>query len=181
MNTLTTENKQELSRWVASDVKLSRLPKTLSGVLSMVKPIFDEWMQAGETFEHNTKTVAYAVRKAWEIYSQDDTSTRVGFARLFDTTIPEDAKFRDVTSNATYNRLFYLVDKVGNPQRQLEENTETKYVSVTEKRARIHKEWLKFRRQFGKNPEYLQAAEKLLQHALATIWSEEVVKELIAA
>lgn len=101
-------------RFTAEELHLPKLPKTLDEVIRQVKPLFTEWMLAEATFEHNTLEVAKAVSRAWEIYKgAEPAGTKIGFARLLDTTIPEDAKTRDLGDNPTYNRIQYLLNKVG--------------------------------------------------------------------
>lgn len=159
-------------------VRPGRLPNKLPALLDKVRPMFNEWLAADNTFQKSTAVVAAAVRKAFDLYSESSDAGRVGFARLFDATIPEDAKSRDLASNATYNRLNYLVDKIG----KTSSNPHGPRPTVTERRQKVQKDWTEFRKKHDKQRKVdMREVEQLVVRILAELWPEEKVKELIAA
>lgn len=151
--------------------------RKLETLLAKVKPQFTEWLEADRSFQKNTMTVAMQVRKAWDLYREGDNEGRVGFARFFDPSIPEDAKTRDLANNATYNRLNYLIDQVAKERREPATPRET----VEEKRKRMHRDYLSFRRRFARKPITLADVDELLKTVLAEIWTEEAIKDVLAA
>src|SRR4051812_12656932 len=83
--------------FASHDIRVPRLAHKLNDAIEQVKPFFTEWMKASNVFKKNTEEVAHAIDRAFKIYNSSvDEPTRVGFARLFDETIPADAKSRDV-------------------------------------------------------------------------------------
>lgn len=153
-------------KFTASELRIPRLSKNLTDVINQVKPLFNEWMLADGTFEHNTIEVAKAIGKAWDLFkAAEPQGTKAGFARFFDATIPEDAKVRDLASNAAYNRILYLLHKVApagdkDPSMSLQERTN--------KRVRyIRREWRRFRKQ-----QYGEAELKNIHALVASILAQ---------
>lgn len=172
----------DLSAWTAKGIRMPRLPNSFTGIMSKVRPLFASWMKADMAFEKNTKVVGIAVREAYDLYMKENPNgTRVAFARHFDETIAEDAKTRDLADNATYNRLNYMIDKVGKPQEEGDDETENTRVPVAEKRKHMHADWVSFRRRFKAKTIVIGDVEKLLTEVLTEIWTEEAVKEVLAA
>lgn len=179
-NVHTFERSNNLARWITNDVRVPRVNGgKLDTIIAKVKPIFAEWLKADHAWERNTLQVGMAIRIAWNAYAKESDAGRVGFARLFDDRIPEDAKTRDLADNTTYNRLNYLIDKIGKPKE--ESDPEEPRVTVSEKRAKMQADYLSFKRRFAKKPIAMSDVEKLIAGMLAEIWNEEAVKEVLAA
>lgn len=171
----------EMADWTKAKVKAPRLPHNFEAALNKVRPMVYGWMKAEALFESNTKAVATAVYQAYELYKKESgTGTRVDFARHFDTTIPADAKTRDVEDNPTYNKLNYLIDKIGKPAANPPADPETPRLTVEEKRKAMRADWMSFRRRFANKPIELDAVSELLANILKEIWTEEAVKEVVA-
>lgn len=130
-------------KFTAVEIQISRLPKNFEEVLTKVRPVFNEWILAEATFEHNTLAVAKAMRKAWEVYKAGEpTGTKVTFASHFDATIPAGATVRDVVTNATYNRIQYLLHKVIPAADS--STTETAAQRIERREKHIRAEWHRF-------------------------------------
>lgn len=159
-----------------------RLPAKLDAALAQVKPMFAEWLKTEAAFIHDTAIVARAVRHAFDLYQAVNTEGRVGFARLFDTKIPEGAKTRDLGENRTYNRLNYLIDKVaGRPAGEDDRQERAPRLSAEERKAAMHATWLSWRRKHAKAPITIDEVEDLLKKLLAEAFSEQAAEEVIAA
>lgn len=99
--------------FVSNEISIPRISKNLDDAIRQVRPIFLEWIKVDSAFEHNTIEVAKAVSRAWDVFRASEPSgTKAEFARYFDAKIPEGARARDVVSNATFNRIQYLLHKV---------------------------------------------------------------------
>ncbi len=168
-----------IAHWTENKIRMPKAGASFKDALDKVKPVFATWMQADNVFEKNTRTLAAAIRHAFDLYkAESKTGTRVDFARFFDTGIPAGAVSRDLKANATYNRLNYLLDKHG---RTSGESNRAERVPVTERRKKVHADWLQFRRRYAKKPIALPEVEALMQRVLTELWPEEAVKEVLAA
>lgn len=162
--------------FAAHEIRVPKIPRNLDDTIALVKPIFEEWILAEHTFEHNTLEVAKAVSRAWDLFkvSQPD-GTKAVFARLFDDSIPEDAKVRDLVDNSTYNRIQYLLHKVapgGGGSRTSAKDRTALRVKV------LRGEWKRFARGFEKaGIEDLQA---FVAHVLAEFLPETVVDKILS-
>jgi hypothetical protein len=169
------------SRWISEDVKPGPLGTKLPAVISKVRPMFIEWMTAQQQIEKNTVILAVAVKKAYDLYSQGVNDGRVGFARLFDTTIAADAKTRDLSDNPVYNRLNYLLDKVAKVSTGSSDTITTTRATVEEKREKVQEKWVAFRKAHKGKSISLADVEGLVTRILSDIWPEKVVEDVLAA
>ena len=165
---------------VSGRVAKPRLPQKFEAAMAQAKPMFASWLKAETAFIQNTEVVARTIRHAFDLYSKSHTGGRVGFARLFDATIPEEAKTRDLGDNRTYNRLNYLIDKVGKPAPEVDPDAPPR-MSVTDRRAAMHAAWLSWRRKHATKPIPISEVESLLRNLLAELWTEEAADEVLAA
>lgn len=178
MDNVSQFRKKEVSRFVTGKLRAEKMPDKLSGMLVKVRPLFTEWMQADAAFTANTATVAAAVRKTFDTFmAETPNGTRVGFARLFDTTITGDAKTRDLGDNAVYNRLNYLIDKVAGGKA----SARTERILAEQRRAKVHEDWLKFKKAHPQGKIPMPEVEQLVKSILEDIWNEAIAATLLAA
>ena len=169
------------ARWTEGEIKIGRLPGKIEEIIKTIRPIFEEWMLADNTFKTNTAALAKAVKRAFEIYSAGpDAAGRVGFARYFDPSIPLEAKTRDLAGNAVYNRLNYLIDKFNEREADAEPGTSGR-VTVTEKREHIREIWINFVGAHQRSVVKVSEVEQLLRALFKELWPEKTVKEILAA
>lgn len=163
--------------FVSESIKPLRLSSNFEAALQEVKPLFKNWLEADSTFTKNTKTVAKAVRAAWQLYQkQEGHQGRIGFARLFDPSIPEGKTARELWENKTFNRMNYLIDKVG---RVVPEGEAAERVPVKEKRVKMRRLINRFDKKHAKGTIKLEDVHELIKSLLAQIWPEEGVQEVI--
>lgn len=167
-----------LGVFVDGDIHAGKLPNRLDALIAKVKPMFVEWLRADKTWERNTSVVATAVHKAWVAFGKDGGASRVEFARLFDESIAEGTKTRELASNATYNRLNYLIDKVGKPRTQ-DEDAETERVTLAEKRTKMKNDFVSFKRRFAHKAIAIADVETLIAKMLGVIWTDEAIGEVV--
>lgn len=166
-------------KFTAEELHLPKLPRTLDEVIRQVKPLFTEWMLAEGTFEHNTLEVAKAVTRAWEIYKgAEPAGTKIGFARLFDATIAEDAKGRDLGNNPTYNRIQYLLNKVGMTGERPE--PADRGDRLRKRQRAVRGEWRRFVKETRLGAAELTAVRGLVVSLLVQFMPEEKVRRAIA-
>lgn len=163
----------------ANTLRMPRLSKSsFETVLAQVKPMFAEWLTADGIFQANTLTVAKAVTQCWELCkAENPTTTKVGFARYFDTSIPENARFRDLTGNATYNRLMYLLNKVavrtgGTP-------AVPPSVRAKQKETSMRKCWRAFVKASGTKPVPVEQVQTLLENMLAIVLQPGAIERVL--
>lgn len=163
------------TQWVSGEIKRLRIGGDLSAAIEGVKPLFFNWLKADTVFEKNTVTLAKAMRKAWELYQkQENHGGRVGLVRLLDASIPEGKTARDLFSNPTFNRMNYLIDKVGRKPADSSDR-----IPVAQKRKRMSKAIATFHKQFARKQITLADVDTLVATLLAEIWPENGVAEVI--
>lgn len=176
-NALKTENVLDFA---SRPVAVGRLPHSFAGIIEKVKPLFAGWLDASGVFEKNTIAVGAAIKQTYALFMKEfPEGTRVGFARYFDTSIAEDARTRDLKSNAVYNRLNYLLDKVGREASEGEASEERE--TITAKRERMRSDLERFRRKFRGKALTFKDVEVILRAVLGELWKPEAVDEVLAA
>lgn len=148
--------------FAAIELHAPKVARNLDEAVKQVRPLFMEWIAADTLFEKNTLEVAKAIARVWNIYNASEEKTsRVGFARLFDTKIPDGAKTRDVENNATYNKLNYLLYKVLPAGEGAAPAISAKQRAETRQRA-LRADWRAFEKYWDGNKEvsldYVKAA-----------------------
>lgn len=180
---------KDVRNWVAVEMTTAKLPVKLEAAVAAVKPLFQQWLAAERMFAVNTLALAAEIQSCYAAFQAKagEGASRVAFARLFDSSIVPEAKTRDLSDNRTYNRLNYLIDKVGKPQQAQigdggDADSGASRETVTEKRQRMQRDWAQFKRKYGRKPAVpLVEVEALVKTLLTELWAEEVVVEEVLA
>lgn len=165
--------------FVSKQLHAPKLTSKLEDVIAHVKPVFEAWMIADGVFKKNTLEVAKAIGKAWGVYNvTSEVPSKIGFARLFDTSIPEHAKTRDVEDNAVYNKINYLLYKVipsGQGQVPKRVTSEERKAKREQKVLSLKNDWKGFKRKFKGSSDEVEEVQGLLEVMLRKVTSSKLV------
>lgn len=165
------------------EIQVPKLSGKFEDAIEQVRPLFAAWAVADKLFEHNTVEIAKAIARTWDLLkAMNPTATKVDFARYFDAKIPEDARVRDVVSNATYNHIQYLIHKVV-PATTPDPNREPPVSAAerTKKRVQVLKrEWRHLEKTVTAHQLTLDELREAVEKMLKVFLPEETAHQIVA-